>query len=155
MERSAIATLMVIVAAIATVGAVPGSAVRADDEDAALRSRIVGLAEPAERAGATELREHATRALSESDRLRLLGDGDAADRAHAIAEAAVQAAERHVEAHRARADRDAARARLAALEARAVAATGALERARADRARLEAAAQAAPVPAAATAPEGE
>ena len=128
MERRSIAIAVTIVVAVAT--SVVLARAQGDDPDAALRSRIAALAEPAERAGATELCEHASRALLESDRLRVLGDGDGADRAHAIADAAVAAAERRVEAHRARADRYAARARLVALEERARAATGALERAR-------------------------
>ena len=119
--------------------------VRADDE--ALRSRIATLEGPAERADATELLDQARRALLTSDRLRVSGDDDGAARAERIADAAVRAAERRVEAHRARSDRDAARARVAELEARARIAREALERARVEQARRASEPSAAPAPA--------
>lgn len=133
------------VVAIVVLLAAPVRLARADDE--ALRSRIATLEEAAERAGATELLDQARRALLTSDRLRVSGDDDGAARAEQIADAAVRAAQRRVEAHRARSDRDAARARVAELEGRARIAREALERARAERERRARAPSAAPAPA--------
>ncbi|AKF03280.1 hypothetical protein [Sandaracinus amylolyticus] len=116
---------------------VPGSA-------AGLRSRIAALEERAERANATELLDQARRALTEADRRRAAGDPVAAARAEAIADAALRVVERRIEAQRARADRDAARARLGEAQARATAAREALERARAEHARMQRAADAPP-----------
>lgn len=120
-----------IVIAVIAIGAITSA--HADDE--AIRSRIAQLTDRAERAGATELLDHASRALLESDRLRVSGDVRGAERAESIAETAVLAAERRVEAHRARTDREVARARLAELEVRARTAAEALDRARVVRAR--------------------
>jgi hypothetical protein len=131
-----------------------GMAAPARADVAQLRSRIAAMQESAERAGVTPLLEQASRALLEAERLRTtVRDEVAGDRAEAIAEAAVRAAERRIEAHRARTDRDAARARLAELEERARLARQALEQARAERSRLEAVRPTAPTPE--PAPEGE
>lgn len=97
--------------------------------EASLRSRIGALEEPAERADALDLLHHARRALIEVDRRRARGQMSAAERAEAIAQSAVRAAERRVEAMRARTDLEAARARLVDIEARSRAAAAALERA--------------------------
>lgn len=144
--RSSRGSLATALAKAMIVVAIPLGIGRAHADDSALRSRIAALAEPAERAGASDLLEQAQRALLERDRLRGRGDEPAAARAEAIAEAAVRAAERRVAAHRARSERDAARRRLRDIEPRARIAHQALERARAEHERLVRQEAAAPPP---------
>jgi hypothetical protein len=107
-------------------------------EAAALRARIARVAEAAERAGVSAVLDQAVRALVEADRCRVHADPGGAERAEAIAEAAVRATERRVAATLAVTARDAARARWVRQQEMAAEARAALVRARAERARLEA-----------------
>lgn len=97
-------------------------------EVSSLRSRVSELEEAAERADAGELLGHARQALRESDWRRTHGETEAAARAEAIARAALRAAERRIEAHRARSELVMARARRVQMELRVQAAAEALAR---------------------------